>query len=130
MTARFAYRRGRTSAKAPAAAKPTRSPATPAAALPEASLPAQKDAFKVVSVYKAGGAGRITVAIPMGEYEHMLSFAGESPAAVESACLAASKVLELQEGTSWAELVASGAMLELMLAFQARRKFKPGRKGK
>jgi len=128
MTARFSYRRARAPAKTAAGAKPTRAPATPAASLPKDPLPALKDAFKEVCVWNAGGVGRSTILIPTGEYEHMKSFAGESDAAVESACMEASKVLELQEGTSWAELVAGGAMLELMLAFQARRKFKPGRK--
>lgn len=130
MTARFAYRMPRVSAKVPAAAKPTRAPATPAAPLPKGAMPALRDAFKEVCVCRAGGVGRTTILIPTGEYEHMLSFADESDVAVENACVEASKVLELQEGTSWAELVAGGAMLELMLAFQAHRKFKPGRNAK
>jgi hypothetical protein len=62
----------------------------------------------------------------MGEYEHMLSFAGESVAAVEKACLEASLDLEPLEGSSWTELVAGGAMLELMLKFHGRCKTKPG----
>jgi hypothetical protein len=103
-------------------------PATPAAALPKESLPAQENAFKKVCVYRAGGAGRTTISIPVGEYEHMLSFAGESDAAVENACVDASLVLEPQEGETWAETVGAGAMLELMLKFQGRRKVKPGRK--
>ena len=130
MTARFAYRRARTPAKAPAAAKPTDAPALPAAPLPKDPLPAQKDAFKDVCVFRAGGVGRTTISIPMGEFEHMMSFAGESHAAVENACVEASLVLEPLEGSSWTELVAGGAMLELMLKFQARRKVKPGRKAK
>ena len=81
-------------------------------------------------MFRAGGVGRTTILIPMGEYEHMKSFAGDSDAVVENACVEASLVLEPQEGISWTELVAGEAMLELMLAFQARRKFKPGRKGK
>lgn len=128
MTARFAYRMPRVSARARAAAKPTGVPATPAAALPKESLPAQENAFKKVCVYRAGGAGRTTISIPVGEYEHMLSFAGESDAAVENACVDASLVLEPQEGETWAETVGAGAMLELMLKFQGRRKVKPGRK--
>jgi hypothetical protein len=130
MTARFAYRRPRTPAKAPTAAKPTRTPATPATSLPKGALPAQRDAFKKVCVCRAGGAGRITIAIPISEFEHMLSFAGESHGAVENACVEASLVLEPQEGETWTETVGAGAMLELMLAYQARRKVKPGRKAK
>jgi hypothetical protein len=130
MTARFAYRRARASAKATAAAKPTRTPATPATSLPKGGLPARRDAFKEVCVFRAGGAGRTTISIPISEYEHMLSFAGESHAAVEKACVEASLVLELMEGEAWTETVGAGAMLELMLAFQARRKAKPGRKAK
>ncbi len=128
MTARFAYRRPRTPAKAPAAAKPARSPALPAAALSKGPLPAQKDAFKQGCVSRAGGVGRTSIAIPLGEFEHMKSFAGESHAAVEKACVEASLVLEPQEGISWTELVAGEAMLALMLKFQGRRKVKPGRK--
>src|ERR1017187_2800618 len=127
MTARFAYRRTTLPAKPLAAAKPTRSPATPAAALPEGPLSAQGDAFKQVSVYKAGGVGRTEILIPMGEYEHMLSFAGESQEAVEKACVEASLVLEPIEGSSWTELLAGVAMLALMDAFHAKRKAKPGR---
>jgi hypothetical protein len=130
MTARFAYRRARTPAKAPAAAKPARAPALPAAPLLKDPLPAQKDAFKEVCVRNAGGVGRTTISIPISEYEHMLSFAGESHAAVARACVEASLVLEPLEGSSWTEVVAGGAMLELMLKFQGRRKAKPGRKAK
>ena len=130
MTARFAYRRTTLPAKTLATAKPTRSPAMPAASLPEGSLPAQGDAFKEVSVYKAGGAGRITIAIPMGEYEHMLSFAGESHAAVEKACLVASKALSKESDRTWSETVASGAMNDLMTTFASKCKVKPGRKAK
>ena len=79
-------------------------------------------------MFRAGGTGRTTILIPVGEYEHMLSFAGESDAAVESACVEASLVLEPLEGSSWTEVVAGGAMLALMLKFQGRRKVKPGRK--
>lgn len=130
MTARFAYRMPRASAKASAAAKPARTPALPAASLPKDPLPALRDAFKDVCVFRAGSAGRTTISIPLGEYEHMLSFAGESDAAVENACVDASLVLEPQEGETWAETVGAGAMLELMLKFQGRRKVKPGRKAK
>ncbi|MDE2071753.1 MAG: hypothetical protein KGI70_03440 [Patescibacteria group bacterium] len=93
-------------------------------------MPALRDAFKEVRVSRAGGAGRTTIFIPRGEYEHMLSFADESDVAVESACLEASLVLDLMDGETWTETVGAGAMLELMLAFQARRKVKPGRKTK
>ena len=127
MTARFAHRRIEAPTKAPAAAKPTRAPVAPAASLPEGSLPAQKDAFKEVSVFQAGGAGRITILIPMGEYEHMRSFAGESDEAVESACRTASKALVAESDRTWSETVASGAMVELMCAFASRRKLTPGR---
>ena len=130
MTARFAYRRPKAPAKAGAPAKPTLSPAMPAASLTEGALPALKDAFKEVSVHNAGGAGRTTILIPTGEYEHMLSFAGESDAAVESACMETSKVLAEERDRTWSETVASGAMLELMLAFQGRRKVMPRRKAK
>ena len=124
MSSRFAYRIPRVPAKALAAAKPARTRASPAASLPKASLPAPKDAFKEVSVFIAGGAGRTTIAIPVGEYEHMLSFAGESVAAVEKACLEASLDLKPLEGSSWTEFVAGGAMLELMLKFHGRSKAK------
>jgi hypothetical protein len=130
MTARFAYRRARTPAKAPAAAKPTDAPALPAAPLPKDPLPAQKDAFKKVCVYTAGGVRRTTISIPMGEYQHMLSFAGESDEAVSSACLAASKVLAAERERTWSETVSSAAMLELMCAFQSQRKAKAGRNAK
>jgi hypothetical protein len=68
----------------------------------------------------------------MGEYEHMLSFAGESHETVEKACVEASLVLERETmvGSSWTELVAGEAMLALMLKFQGRRKTKPERKEK
>lgn len=121
------FKPAKASAKAPAVAKPTPAPATPAAALPEGSLPAQEDAFKEVSVYQAGGAGQTTISIPVGEYEHMLSFAGESHEAVESACVAASRVLEPLKGDTWTETVAAGAMLALMEAYHSKRKAKPGR---
>lgn len=127
MTARFAYRRPKPPAKAPAATKPTHSLATPAAALPKDPLPALKDAFKEVSVYQAGGVGRTTILIPMGEYEHMKSFAGESHAAVESACVEASKVLAREEDRNWGDTVSSSAMESLMDSFVSRRKTKPGR---
>ncbi len=127
MSTRFAYRRPRVPANAPTAAKPTRSQATPAASLPKPPLHAQKDAFKEVSVFNAGGAGRITISIPAGEYEHMASFANESHAAVESACMEASKALSKESDRTWNETVASGAMSILMDAFASKRKAKPGR---
>jgi len=130
MTARFAYRRARAPAKAPAAAKPTRAPAMPAAPLPKGSLPAQGDAFKKVRVSRAGGAGLATIFIPWGEFEHMLSFAGESDEAVENACRTASKALAAENDRTWSEIVASGAMLELMCAFASRRRVKPRRQSK
>jgi hypothetical protein len=130
MTARFAYGLPRVSAKTLAAAKPARTPAAPAASLPKPPLPALKDAFKEMTVFQAGGASRTTIAIPRGEYEHMLSFADESVSAVENACLEASLVLEPLEGSSWTEVVAGEAMLALMLKFQGRRKTKPERKEK
>ena len=128
MTARFAYRRPQPPAKVPAAAKPRRSPALPAASLPEGSLPAPKAAFKEVSVYEAGGAGHTTILIPTGEFEHMLSFAGESHAAVESACLAASKIAAEEKDQTWGETVGSCAMSSLMTTFASRCKVKPRRK--
>lgn len=127
MTARFAYRMPRVSANTPAAAKPARAPATPAASLPEGSLPAPRDAFKQVCVCKAGGVGQTTISIPISEYEHMLSFAGESHAAVESACLAASKIAAEEKDQTWAETVGSCAMSSLMTTFASRCKVKPGR---
>ena len=128
MTARFAYRRPKPPANALVAAKLTRSPATPAASLPKESLPALKDAFTEVCVFQAGGAGRITISIPAGEYEHMASFANESHAAVESACMEASKALSKESDRTWNETVASGAMSILMDAFASKRKAKPGRR--
>lgn len=125
MTARYAYRRARAPAKVPAAAKPTRTPATPAAPLPKGALPALRDAFKEVCVYKAGGIGRTTISISISEYEHMLSFANESQEAVESACVEASLVLGPMEGSSWTETVEAGATLALMEAYHSKRKAKP-----
>ncbi|HUX23440.1 MAG TPA: hypothetical protein VMV87_02380 [Burkholderiales bacterium] len=130
MTARFAYRRARAAAKTPAAAKPTRAPARPAASLPKGALPALRDAFKKVRVSRAGGAGLATIFIPWGEFEHMRSFADESDEVVENACVAASKFVAEESDRTWSETVASGAMLELMLAFQGRRKVMPRRKAK
>ena len=130
MTARFAYRRARAPAKTPAAAKPTRAPATPAAALPKGALPAQGDAFKKVRVSRAGGAGRTTILVPMGEYEHMLSFAGESDVAVESACMVASKLAVEETERTWGEIVSSFAMNSLMNSYASRFKVKPWRKTK
>ena len=129
MTARFAYRRAKVSAEVLASAKPSRSTATPAAPLSKEPLPAQEDAFKQVRVFLPGGAGRTTISIPQGEFEHMLSFANESHATVDNACLAASRVLEPPEGDSraWAEVVAAGAMLALMEAYHSKRKAKPSR---
>jgi len=130
MTARFAHRRIEAPTKAPAAAKPTRSPATPAAALPKGDMPPPRDAFKEVCVFNAGGVGRTTILIPWGEFEHMLSFAGESDVAVEHACRTASKALAAENDRTWSEIVASGAMLELMCAFASRRRVKPRRQSK
>jgi hypothetical protein len=81
-------------------------------------------------VYKAGGDGRTTISIPAGEYEHMLSFAGESDGAVEKACLVASKALSKKSDRTWSETVASGAMNDLMTTFASKCKVKPGRKAK
>ncbi len=128
MTARFAYRRPKALANAVAAAKPARTPALPAASLPKGSLPAPRAAFKEVSVFHAGGVDRTNILIPMSEYEHMKSFAGESDAAVESACLEASKVIAAEADRTWSETVASGAMLQLMAAFQSKRKAQSRRK--
>ena len=122
MTARFAYRRPKPPANALVAARLIRSPATPAASLPKDLLLAQKDAFKRVRVFGADGAGRTTISIPVGEYEHMLSFAGESVAAVESVCLEASKVIAAEADRTRSETVASGAMLQLMAVFQSKCK--------
>lgn len=130
MSSRFAYRIPRVPAKTLAAAKPARPPALPAASLPKDPLPAQRDAFKEVSVYKAGGAGGTTISIRVGEYEHMLSFAGESDAAVESACVAASKIAAEENDQTWGEIVSSCAMNSLMNAYASRFKVKPRRKAK
>ena len=128
MATRLAYRRARAPAKAPTAAKPTCAPATPAAPLPKGALPALSDAFKKVCVYGADGVGRTTISISISEYEHMLSFAGESQEAVEKACVEASKVLAEERDRTWSETVASGAMLELMCTFASSRRVKPRRK--
>jgi len=130
MTTRFAYRRSKAPAKTPAAAKPTRSPKTQAAALPKGAMPALSDAFKQLCVYEAGGAGRSTILIPTGECEHMLSFAGESDEAVESACMAASKIAVEEKEQTWGEIVSSFAMNSLMNSYASRFKVKPWRKTK
>jgi hypothetical protein len=64
----------------------------------------------------------------MGEYEHMLSFAGESDEAVEKACAEASKSTAEVKDRTWGEYVSAIAMDSLMTTFASRYKVKPKRK--